>query len=109
MQEPYRKGVAIHPDPESCAGGGNIAGEALTGAHTGQPTQRVPGSVPYDTPFPSRGSKARCLSPFSANRRRMTSHVAKRGTGTELIFGSPRNLAGSARSQSPFLRLPLSA
>ena len=23
--------------PESCAGGGNIAGEALTGAHTGQP------------------------------------------------------------------------
>lgn len=37
MQEPYRKGVAIHPDSESCAGGGNIAGEALTGAHTGQP------------------------------------------------------------------------
>ncbi len=37
MKEPYWKGVAIHPDPESCAGGGNIAGEALTGAHTGQP------------------------------------------------------------------------
>ena len=37
MKEPYRKGVAIHPDPESCAGDGNIAGEALTGAHTGQP------------------------------------------------------------------------
>ena len=37
MKEPYRKGVANHSDPESCAGGGNIAGEALTGAHAGQP------------------------------------------------------------------------
>jgi len=36
MKEPHRKGVANHPDPESCAGGGNIAGEALTGAHAGQ-------------------------------------------------------------------------
>ena len=37
MKEPHRKGVANRPDPESCAGGGNIAGEALTGAHAGQP------------------------------------------------------------------------
>ena len=37
MKEPYGKGVANHPDPESCAGDGNIAGEALTGAHAGQP------------------------------------------------------------------------
>ena len=37
MKEPHRKGVATRPDPESCAGGGNIAGEALTGAHAGQP------------------------------------------------------------------------
>ncbi len=36
MREPYRKGVANHPDPESCAGDGNIMGEALTGAHAGQ-------------------------------------------------------------------------
>ena len=38
MKEPHRKGVANHPNPESCAGGGNIAGEALTGAHAGQPS-----------------------------------------------------------------------
>ena len=38
MKEPYRKGVANHSNPESCAGGGNIAGEALTGAHAGQPS-----------------------------------------------------------------------
>ena len=38
MKEPHRKGIANHPDPESCAGGGNSAGEALTGAHAGQPS-----------------------------------------------------------------------
>ena len=36
MKESYRKGLASHPDPESCAEGGNTVGEALTGAHTGQ-------------------------------------------------------------------------
>src|SRR5208283_2226948 len=36
MKEPHRKGIANHPDLESCAGDGNIAGEALTGAHAGQ-------------------------------------------------------------------------
>jgi RNA-directed DNA polymerase len=38
MQEPHEKGVANHLDPESCAGVGNSAGEALTGAHAGQPS-----------------------------------------------------------------------
>jgi RNA-directed DNA polymerase len=37
MQEPHKKGIANHLDPESCAGGGNVAGEALTGARAGQP------------------------------------------------------------------------
>ena len=36
MKESHREGLASHPDPESCAGGGNTSGEALTGAHTGQ-------------------------------------------------------------------------
>src|SRR5262249_57361473 len=38
MQESYRKDPASHPDPESCAGGRKDAGEALTGAHAGQPS-----------------------------------------------------------------------
>jgi hypothetical protein len=38
MQEPYKKGVANHLDPESCADVGNRVGEALTGAHVGQPS-----------------------------------------------------------------------
>ncbi len=37
MQEPYKKGIANRLDPESCAGDREVAGEALTGVHTGQP------------------------------------------------------------------------
>ena len=33
MKESYRKGVAIHPDPESCVASCEAAIEALTGAH----------------------------------------------------------------------------
>ena len=36
MQEPHSEGVAHHADPESCAGDGNVAGEALTGENAGQ-------------------------------------------------------------------------
>jgi RNA-directed DNA polymerase len=36
MKESHRKGITNHPDPESCAGGGNTPGEALTGAHAGR-------------------------------------------------------------------------
>ena len=36
MKEPHGEGVANHADLESCAGGGDIAGEALTGALAGR-------------------------------------------------------------------------
>ena len=35
MKESRGKGVASHPDPESCVGSRKAAGEALTGAHAG--------------------------------------------------------------------------
>jgi len=35
MKESYRKGIANHPDPESCVGGREAVGEALTGVHAG--------------------------------------------------------------------------
>jgi RNA-directed DNA polymerase len=38
MKESYGKDPARHPDPESCVGGRKDAGEALTGAHVGQPS-----------------------------------------------------------------------
>jgi hypothetical protein len=37
MQEPHKKGIANYLDPESYADVGNHVGEALTGAHAGQP------------------------------------------------------------------------
>lgn len=36
MKESYRKGVANHPDPESCVGYREMSGEALTGAQAGR-------------------------------------------------------------------------
>src|SRR5262249_56973624 len=38
MKESYRKDLATHPDPESCDSGRKATGEALTGAHAGQPS-----------------------------------------------------------------------
>ena len=52
MKEPHRKGVANRSNPESCAGGGNIAGEALTGAHTGQPSSSEITSIGVPTLSP---------------------------------------------------------
>lgn len=37
MEESYGKGPASHPVPESCVDGRKAGGEALTGAHAGQP------------------------------------------------------------------------
>jgi hypothetical protein len=36
MKESYRKGVAIHPDPESCVASRKATTEALTGAPAGR-------------------------------------------------------------------------
>jgi hypothetical protein len=35
MKESRRKGIASHPDPESCAASRKASREALTGAHAG--------------------------------------------------------------------------
>ena len=37
MKEPYGEGLASRTGPESCAGGSEAAGEALTGVHADQP------------------------------------------------------------------------
>src|SRR5690242_3793626 len=44
MKVRYRKGVAIHPGPESCGGAREGAGEALTGEAAGQPLSRANGT-----------------------------------------------------------------
>ncbi len=40
MKESYGEGVATHTSPESCAGGGNTVGEALTGVRAGRVLSR---------------------------------------------------------------------
>ena len=40
MEESHIEGVAIHDDPESCAGSCKAAREVLTGAHTGSVLSR---------------------------------------------------------------------
>jgi RNA-directed DNA polymerase len=40
MKVRYRKGIANHPDPESCGGGREGVIEALTGERAGQPLSR---------------------------------------------------------------------
>lgn len=46
MKVLYGEGVAIHTGPESCGGGREAAGEALTGERIGQPLSRVRISIP---------------------------------------------------------------
>jgi RNA-directed DNA polymerase len=40
MKESYVEGLAAHDGPESCAGGGDSAGEALTGVRAGWVSSR---------------------------------------------------------------------
>ena len=68
MKEPHKEGVAIHLDPESCAGSHKGAGEALTGAHAGQPlsseirlSSRAPTSF-WEAEGNTRGGKSLSLA-----------------------------------------------
>jgi RNA-directed DNA polymerase len=51
MKEPYGEGIANHSNPESCASYGNTAGEALTGAHAGQPLSSEITLIGVPTPY----------------------------------------------------------
>ena len=51
MKVRYRKGVANHPDPESCGGVCEGVVEALTGESAGQPLSRDRSLSRVPTPF----------------------------------------------------------
>jgi len=51
MEEPYREGVATHPDPEPCADAREDVGEALVGAPAGWPLSREIIRSGMPTPF----------------------------------------------------------
>jgi hypothetical protein len=65
MKESYRKGVAIHPGPESCVASRKAATEALTGAHAG----RVLSCEIIATGVPTLFSKAEGHTHGCANRK----------------------------------------
>jgi hypothetical protein len=61
VQVPYDEGVASHIGPESCAGGREVAREALTGVRVGQPLsgERLP-LRSADALQSAEGNTARC-------------------------------------------------
>ena len=64
MKESYRKGVATHPDPESCVASRKATTEALTGAPAGRvlSCEIIASGVP--TPYHvAEGHVARGASP----------------------------------------------
>src|SRR5438552_9626431 len=75
MKEPHKKGLANHLDPESCAGGREVAGEALTGAHAGQPLSSEITSTGVPTScYEGEGNRK------DGDKRKLSDHVAESKT-----------------------------
>ena len=79
VQVHYDEGVAIHIDPESCAGGREAVREALTGARAGQPLSgesKLPGA---DAVTVAEGNTAMGViaSPTLTRRRQRPWHARK--------------------------------
>jgi hypothetical protein len=66
MREPHIEGVAIHDDPESCGGDGNVTVEALTGARTGAASSRE--ISPIGVPTLSRFAEGNTVDAAIARR-----------------------------------------
>ena len=58
MQEPDMEGVPSYHGPVSCAGGGNVAGEASSGVRTGQPLSSEITTLGVPTTLPGREGHA---------------------------------------------------
>ena len=92
MKESCRKGVANHPDPESCGVDREGGAEALTGARAGEVSSReinVPG-----TPTPLLAAEGNTGRDGSASPSR-----ARRGRRPSACTETPRT--GTGRSQGP--------
>lgn len=61
MKESYGEGVASHSGPESCVRHREVAGEALTGVHTGQPLSCENNNVPGADVVKRSGRQQRCV------------------------------------------------
>ena len=65
MRESYRKGVANHPDPESCGVDRKGGAEALTGARAGEVLSREINDSGTPTPLPAADeNRGTALAPW---------------------------------------------
>ena len=95
MKEPYNEGIANHVGPESCAGGGNGMGEALTGVHAGWVLSRE---------RPNRSGRRRCClgrKTISVTSLRRDVNRAPRGRRPHARMEALRTRTG--RSHEPAL------
>jgi RNA-directed DNA polymerase len=123
MKEPCGEGPATHPDPESCAGHGNMVGEALTGAHAGQPlsseitSSGVPtlycdgeghteGSVIRELSFDAAESETLSMRGNSLHGNRETPESSSPNGGgdrSEKAHGHTSDVYGSGESDGPIV------
>ena len=112
MKEPHGKGIANHSNPESCASLGNMAGEALTRAHAGQPLSSEITSIGVPTLSPegeghTAGSVIRELSTDAAESETLSMHGnSMHGNRETLETPTPgtarRVVGGGGRSEKAF-------
>ncbi len=110
MKESHRKGVASHPDPESCGVDRKGGAEALTGARAGEVWSREINTPGTPTPLvAAEGNTGRdaSASPSWVQRgRRPSACTETPRAGTGISHGSPRTdgtveRAGKAGGRTP--------
>jgi hypothetical protein len=108
MKQPYKKGVAPHLGPESCANDRKAVGEALTGGHAGQPSSSEI-TTPACRPGPDKGKAtpgAALSEPFldaaeskTLSMRGSSLRENRETSGTPVPWGAGRS--GKAASRTP--------
>ena len=102
MQEPYRKGLANHLGPESCADGRKVMGEALTGEHAGQPSSSE-STTSACRPRPDRGKATSGVPqreghPGAAESQTLSMRGSSMRENRETP-GTPSTVGGEGRSE----------
>ena len=110
MKESHRKDLASHPDPESCVGVGNATGEALTGAHAGQPSScEIPQSGTPMLFSEAEGYTGQRITASSASGPAQSKTLRMRGNslhGNREILPAPVGDGPAGRSGKAYGRTP---
>ena len=110
MKESPRKDPASHPDPESCVGVGNATGEALTGAHAGQPLScEIPQSGTPMLSSDAEGNTGPSARASSGPGPAKSKTLRRRGNslhGNREVLPAPAGDGPAGRSGKAFGRTP---